>query len=129
MGFKAVGLGGRLRRSPHLDIQLKCTAQDVIHPHDIRFRLSRKNYDELLHASYDVPKILIVVVVPEEIDNWVAQSEEALALKRCGYWYSLRTLGLTDNQSKVTLRIPRKQIFSPQTLKEKMQAIADGREP
>jgi hypothetical protein len=129
MGLRASGIPGRIRSSPQIDVQLKCTAHDIVRDDTVHFPIKRKNFDELLGQRYHIPKILIVVTVPEAIDHWIEQSEEALALRRCGYWYSLRNLKSTDNRFNVSLRIPRNQVFSPDALKKMMQDMADGKEP
>ena len=127
MSLRATGVPGRVRRSPQVDVQLKCTAQHVFQGESISFSLKRKNYDDLLGMHYHIPKILILVVVPKNFLRWHAQSEESLVLRRCGYWCSLRGLESTNNRYTVTLKIPRNQIFSAEALRDMMQNIADGK--
>jgi hypothetical protein len=57
-------------RSPRIDAQLKCTSKDVIRENYIKFTLSLKNYNDLRPENVLVPRILVVVIVPSEIDNW-----------------------------------------------------------
>src|SRR5947208_3123117 len=54
----------------------------------IRFPLKVKNYRELIGKRY-IPRILIVVVVPKKVNDWLKQDEKSLILRRCGYWVSL----------------------------------------
>ncbi len=44
-----------------------------------------------------MPRILVVIVVPELLDEWIAQTEENLVMRRCGYWFSLRSYADTGN--------------------------------
>src|SRR5438045_4200941 len=53
-------------RSPKLDAQLKCTDQLISCGADLSYSLPVKNYSELIHSDYSVPRILIVVVVPKD---------------------------------------------------------------
>ena len=121
-------VAGSALRSARLDVQLKCTAQDVVRREALHFPLEQKNYDELIGVDHHIPRILVVVVVPQDLDRWLDQSEEALSLRRCGYWYSLRDLEDSAAVYKTTVRIPRHQVFSVHALTAMMQRIAAGEE-
>ena len=104
LGLAARGRGDTIR-SPRLEMQLKCTAQNVLRTEHISFELGKKNYDDLRGIDLLVPRILVVVVVPEHLDEWVAQTEERLVIRRCGYWISLRSYADSENVASVTLQI------------------------
>lgn len=76
-----------------------------------RRRAAIKNYDDL-RADVIVPRLLVVVCVPEDCEGWTRQTEEHLCLRHCAYWLSLAGMPETDNVESVTVRIPRNQIFS-----------------
>lgn len=128
LGLAAKGRGDTIR-SPRLEMQLKCTAQDVVRTDYISFELGRKNYDDLRGTDLLVPRILVVVVVPEVLDEWVAQTEENLVMRRCGYWLSLRSYVDTENAASVTLRPPRANVFTVETLRTLMAMIGRGEAP
>ena len=111
-----------LGRRPSLDVQLKCTGQDVRGNTELAFRLSRKNYDDLRLADTLVPRILIVVFVPESIETWIEITEDRMLLRHCGYWYSLYGAAPVDSAT-VTVHIPRANLFDPETLSGMMQRI------
>lgn len=69
------------RRSPRLDAQLKCTAQDVLKGDVVKFPLPLKNYEDLIPENLCVPRILIVVLVPPEPSDWLTQCEEDMAIR------------------------------------------------
>jgi hypothetical protein len=46
----------------------------------------------LLPENVQVPRILLVLVVPDEIERWIDQTEEKLSMYHCVYWESLRGL-------------------------------------
>jgi Domain of unknown function (DUF4365) len=74
----------------------------------------------------DDPLLLIIILVPEKVENWLQQSETELFLKRCAYWVSLRGQPESANQTTVTVYIPRTNIFSVDALRTLMQQIATG---
>jgi hypothetical protein len=80
----SIGGNGRVK-SPKLDVQLKCTAADLCTETHIRFKLDLKNYDDLREEDVMVPRILMVVVVPEDPADWVDLTEDRMLMRRCGY--------------------------------------------
>lgn len=64
--------------------------------------------------------------MPEKVEEWLQQSETELCLKRCAYWVSLRGQPERTNQNKVTVHIPRTNVFSVNALTTLMQQIANG---
>lgn len=110
-------------RSPRLELQLKCTASSVVREDVLKFPLKRKNFDDLIPTNVLVPRILVVVIVPEKPSDWLHQSEQELALRHCGYWVSLRGHPETENEASVTVDIPRNQVFSVSALLSIMARI------
>lgn len=76
-----------------------------------------------------MPRILVVVLVPENINDWLAQSEQQLAMKHCGYWLSLRGMEPNSNSTTVTVHLPRIQCFSVNALRDMMTRIGEGSAP
>jgi len=66
-----------------------------------------------------------LVVVPEQIEDWMEQTPDRLILRRCAYWASLFGLPESDNENTVTVDVPRVNIFSVDTLNRIMQRIND----
>jgi len=110
-------------RSPRLEIQLKCTGQEVIEDNLVNFSLPIKNYNDL-RANTLVPRILVVVLVPESLAECLTQSEEQLVMRRCGYWFSLRGSQPTSNESRIIIRIPRQNQFTVGVLQHMMEMIS-----
>jgi hypothetical protein len=112
--------------SPQIAFQLKCTGQAAyVREESIAFPLSVKNYRELRVES-GVPRILIVVVVPRLVDEWVLQDEDQLRIHRCGYWVSLRGAPPVSNERRRTVHVPRNQPFTREALLGMMTSIGDG---
>ena len=78
--------GGVAFRSPQLAAQLKCTESASVRPDHIALSLKLKNYEELRPTNLLLPRILIVVAVPDDLDEWLNHSEQELAMRKCGYW-------------------------------------------
>lgn len=128
LGLAARGGGGTVR-SPRLELQLKCTARHLVGEQTVDFPLPVKNYDELRAVDFLVPRILVVVVVPDEVAQWIQHSEQELQLRHCGYWFSLRGMPATENLTTVTVNLPRAQVFDVMALTAMMQRISNEELP
>lgn len=113
-----------LLRSPRIELQAKATA-DELTPEDtcIKFPLPIKNYEDLKGITL-IPRILVVMLVPDEVDNWIEQSEEQMLMRRCAYWVSLQGMPETDNKTRITIEVPRNQIFNVESLQLLMERVA-----
>jgi hypothetical protein len=111
---------------PTVDLQLKCTSQDILHEDELRFPLSIKNYDDLRLEDLMVPRILVVLLVPNDIEHWLDQNQDEMVMRRCCYWVSLRGAPLTANLNSVTVPIPRTNLFTHDSLAAMMQQIHNG---
>lgn len=125
-GIIAATAASGLMRRPRLEVQVKCTSRDLLDNQGIKYPLSVKNYNDL---RYDTPyntRILVVVLVPETLEEWVSQSQTELCLRRCAYWISLRGQPPIANQTTVNVSLPAQNLFSPNALKTIMQCIERG---
>lgn len=113
-------------RRPRMEVQLKCSAQKIIKANILRFPLELKNYNDLRDAHVFTPRILIVVTVPEAVEEWLLQNEQEMILRCCAYWVSLHGMPETENKKTVTIELPRNNILTPDALKQMMQQINNG---
>lgn len=118
-------LSKKITGRPKLDIQLKCTENLRLDGDSFKYPLKIKNYNDLIIEDISVPRILVVVYVPENNDEWLFQNSDHLILRKCGYWVSLKGLSTVDNTSNVTVSIPSENIFSVEKLNEIMDIIAE----
>jgi hypothetical protein len=109
---------------PKIALQLKCTSEDVLRQDEVVYPLRRKNYDELKLTGLMVPRLLVVVHIPESEDEWLQHSEDGLVLRRCGYWVSLLGMPETTNTSQVAVRLPRTNVFDVAGLRSLMVRAA-----
>jgi Domain of unknown function (DUF4365) len=127
-GIAAKGGTGRIR-APRLELQLKSTSKDVLGNSSIRYPLKLKNYDDLRMDDFAIPRILVVILIPETIEDWLTQSETETCMKECGYWISLRGMPETQNTTAVTVTIPRTNQFTVIALQSIMEGISQGVQP
>ena len=110
---------------PRIEFQAKATARSVTKSEEIAFALPIKNYNDL-RAAVIVPRLLIVVCLPEAETDWLIHSQEELRLRRCGYWLSLAEFAKSDNTTSVTVHLPRHQMFESSQLVGLMDRAAQG---
>jgi hypothetical protein len=125
LGLAASGEMGTVR-SPKLDMQVKCTSREIMGNESLAFPLTVKNYNDLRPENVLVPRILIVALVPNDLVDWLAHSEEELLMRHCAYWMSLRGMGETDNQENITVHLPRNNQFTVEALTGIMVRIGAG---
>jgi hypothetical protein len=101
-----------------VDVQLKATtARPVEQAGQYLFALKMKNYHELRSIRTNIPKVLIVLYLPAETGGWLSHSPEALVMRRCAYWLSLRNAPEVDNEASRTVRIPTANVLSSDQLR------------
>ena len=117
--------GGRVR--PALDLQLKATTR-LGAPKDgaFRFRLIRKNYEDL-RAETRIPRLLVVLALPEDERAWMTMTPNEIILRKCAYWLNLRGWKETDNRSSVTVRVPEGNLFTVEALRDLMEQAGRGK--
>ena len=95
-------------RSPRLDIQLKCTEQDFLRTDGVHFPLQRKNDDDLRAVDFMVPKVLVVLMVPDDLAAGVAPTpEERLCLHRFAWRMNLAGADERSDVDTPTVVLPR----------------------
>jgi hypothetical protein len=112
------------RWSPRFLAQLKCTFAHAPKEAGLSFPLGIKNYDDLRMADVSIPRVLIVVHVPEEARSRIVWSSTELVLKNCGYWTSIKGLEAKKNSESVTVHLPHR--LSVEELKRVMELTARG---
>ncbi len=119
---------GTALHSPMVEVQLKATSLDVLGSQDINFPLKVKNYNDLRQRTL-VPRILVVMLLPNDPEGWLKQAEFKTQVYRCAYWRSLWGMPATTNTASVTVAVPRSNIFSPEALSRIMSTIGNGGRP
>lgn len=104
------------------DLQLKSTTRASEDEQAILYDLDVTAYDDLREETDNCPRVLVVLILPEDEGDWLEQSPERLTLRRCAYWLSLLGWGPTTATSTIRIAIPRVNIFSPQAVHQLLTA-------
>ena len=119
-----VQAGGPFR--PALELQLKATER-LGEPVDgvFKFALPQRNY-ELLRETCQTPRLLVVLGLPPDEQEWVAITESELLLKGRAYWLDLSEADPSTNVASITVNIPQEQVVDTEGLRELMEKSRTG---
>ena len=112
-------------RRPRIDFQAKATRRHIIPGATVHFPLSVKNYNDLRVDARN-PRILIVLLMPENQSLWLRQNPEELCLRHCAYWMSLEGQPDKPNTSSITVAVPTANIFNSEQLTDLMEKAEKG---
>jgi hypothetical protein len=120
--------GGGYRTEVDLKIQLKATVSTPSVVGDCYSYSLRgiPQYNDLRSDAIATPRILVVLYLPRERTEWIAHSEDALTLRRCAYWVSLRGAPESTNDTGQTVYIPKSQKFDCAGLSGLLNRVARG---
>ena len=90
------------------DVQLKATSAPNRRTDGLHFRLSRKNYNDLVVGDRMTPLLLIVFELPPADADWLECTYEHVVMRRCGWWTSLAGRYPTEGET-TTIIIPERQ--------------------
>lgn len=110
--------GGGYLTEVNIKVQLKATIKE---PVDDGTRLSYflagvNRYNDLRTETVDAARILVLLFLPADAQEWLNHSPDELALRKCAYWQSLRGAPDTANASGATVYLPKLQMFTPEGL-------------
>ena len=86
-------------------------------------------YNDLRCNAVSTPRILVVLFLPHDPKEWLSLDENALLLRKCAYWVSLRGAGLSSNTAAQTVYIPKSQRFDPDGLTALMSLLSHNKVP
>lgn len=118
----------RVESGHNLDFQLKST-QKISKCKDNNFfayDLEAKNYNDLIDIEVATPRILILFVLANKKTDWLNITEANTRLKKCAWWISLKGRPISDNKSKVRIKIPKNQILTVNELNVLMSKVKRG---
>jgi hypothetical protein len=100
-----------------LHVQLKATrVPPVEQAGRFSFSLPVGQYDRLSGVRLATPRVLVVLYLPADPQEWLRHSEDSLIAQRCAYWASLRGAPDSPNEATQTVYVPRQQLLSPASL-------------
>ncbi|MFD7656936.1 DUF4365 domain-containing protein [Actinosynnema sp. NPDC059797] len=113
-----------------LKVALKATKTIPSNPKGGSFGFTLKN-GHLEYLNYFEPtvnRILVVMLLPQKIDDWIRASGDYLELRHCCYWVNLAGEKITGKE-RTTVRVPTDQVFDDQALCAIMERIGSGGRP
>jgi hypothetical protein len=88
-----------------------------------------RTYNVLRLQHVCPPRILVLLLLPEDKNLCLTQSVEELVLRKCAYWISLGGAAATTNEVSIRLHIPRQNGFSPAALLRLLDEAQRGNGP
>ena len=90
----------------------------------ITYCLKAKNYNDLQRGS-TIPRILALLVLPSDENEWISWSIDQLLIRKCMYWVDLKKYPQSNNTSEVSLAIPKSNTLSAESLMAIMKNVAE----
>lgn len=112
----------RGRRYPMIGVQVKTTASPKLSMTRSVFKfrgLDEVGFNDLAGDGFQIPRFLVVVVVPPNDSEYARATTEALQLRYAAYWLSLADRELVAHprrDRKVTVDVPRQNLLTVESL-------------
>ncbi|MFD3995450.1 DUF4365 domain-containing protein [Streptomyces sp. NPDC058583] len=99
------------RKGISVDLQMKCTfVPTVVQGGDAyAFDLDMRTYNLLRDRERTSAGFLALVVVPPDLDSWLAHQEQALLMNCAGYYARIQDLPAVTNEATTRILLPKKQ--------------------
>lgn len=113
-----------------LKVQLKSTYQLSPEPSGETFPFVLKNAHlaKLAQSPVTVPRILIVQIVPREVEDWVLSNPTELFVRHQAYWVNLEGVSSTGEKT-TTVHVPTDHVFDDIALCDMMELVGQGGVP
>ncbi|MFE4591484.1 DUF4365 domain-containing protein [Streptomyces laurentii] len=92
------------------------------------FTLDNEHLVKLARTPVAVHKILVVMLVPRNQEDWLRAGHDRLDLRHCCYWINLAGHPVTGRR-RTTVRVPTTRIFDDRALCEIMARVGVGGRP
>lgn len=108
------------------DCQVKSTVNLTEEPDSVVFDMKVEAYNKLVDWEGSSSCILILFRLPKDEEEWLNLDEESFVLKNCCYWDHLKGPP-TSNVGSVRIRIPRAQLFTPDSVSSLLSQITKNK--
>jgi hypothetical protein len=119
---------GSVRSKPQIDFQAKCEMSGEATENPVPYSLDLETYDNLRDPGVCIPRVLLLIRVPRDVEMWLNQTENELRLNHCAYWLSLKGAPASENTTSQTVYFPRENVFGISALQSMMVRTANGRD-
>ena len=89
------------------------------------YDLRVEDYNRLVKED-DVPRVLILYVMPRENSEWIVQNRSQLCLRECAYWVSLMGKAPSRNASTERVYAPAANVFDQNGLQNMFRQLVFG---
>lgn len=104
------------------DFQLKATTFYQVRNQQIMYDLRVEDYNRLIRED-DLPRVLILYIMPTDDSQWLAQSTSELCLRECAYWVDLMGKQPSINASTVRVSVPTLNVFDQNGLQNMFRSL------
>jgi Domain of unknown function (DUF4365) len=112
------GVDVTLRRGAWMvDLQMKCSSVARIVDEDFVYDLDVKTYDKLRSPERSAASFLGLVVVPEDINDWIHHTEQQLLMSCAGYYAKILNLPPAKGVETIAIHLPRRHLFGSEALR------------
>jgi len=112
-----------------IDFQAKASESCTFDAEFVSYNLEAKSHKDLVDDTVGAPRILIVLALPSDQATWLEISPDALVLRRCAWWTSLRGQAATKNSTTQIVKIPTTQVFDVAALIAMFGRVQSGGMP
>ncbi|MDV8008636.1 DUF4365 domain-containing protein [Rhodococcus sp. IEGM 1318] len=116
-------------RTPKIDVALKSTYQTG--PNDsgeFSFTLENPHFEILAEPLLLAPRLLIVMLLPREVDSWVWSRTNWMVMRHSMYWVNLKGRSVSGRH-KTNVRVPYSQRFDAMELCRILYSVGSGGQP
>lgn len=118
--------GGKVESGFKLDFQAKASIRATRANGTIAYPLEADAFNRLVAQQGGTSRILILLEMPTNPNEWLTLTDEQLVLKRCAWWHSLAGQQPTANTATKTIHIPATQRFDVPALNALMNRVKAG---
>lgn len=93
-----------------VDVQMKCTEQEVLRDDGVHRVLERDHYDALRDPRTYNHKILVVLLVPHRLQDRLEVREEGMLLRRTAYRVCLEGAEPIETETKTVVLPPKERL-------------------
>jgi len=107
-----------------LEVQLKSTTVKGVSSgfsdvgmNSFTYPLKKKNYDDLIRESVNL-RLLMLLVLPENSNDWLSQDSYSLVLRKCMYYKVFSDEPKNNNSKTINIEINKQDICSEENLEK-----------
>jgi hypothetical protein len=110
-----------------LHVQLKATSATLpIVGGKLSFSLDVDQYNRLRRKTVSIPKLIVLMTLPETNESWLNVSANELVARHCARWTCIYGAPDSPNATKVTVRFDVNRVLTPLALRDIARLIAIG---